>query len=129
MTVSYLTIAEVRYAQQLEIEDTGGSHGVRDEGALEAAIMRPQQTFGGEELYPDLFSKAAALFHSIVKNHPFVDGNKRTAVAVTNTFLQVNGEWPRASNEELVEFVTGAAVDRYNIEEIAAWFRAQCRDN
>ncbi len=59
------------------IEATGGSHGVRDRGGLEAAVARPFATFAGQDLYPDAASKAAALLESVVKNHPFVDGNKR----------------------------------------------------
>lgn len=73
------------------IDKTGGSHGVRDLGLLESAVMRPKATFGGEELYSDVFSKAAALMHSLIRNHPFVDGNKRTGIAAAGLFLAQNG--------------------------------------
>ena len=71
----------------LSIAQFGGSHGTRDEGLLESAIARPYQTFGGNDLYPTVFEKAAAIAESIVINHPFVDGNKRTGFLTCWQFL------------------------------------------
>jgi len=68
-----------------------GSHGVRDLHLLEAAAARPQATFEGKDLYSDIFSKAAALLDSIIRNHPFLDGNKRTAIGAACLFLERNG--------------------------------------
>jgi death on curing protein len=65
---------------ELSINIFGGSHGLRDEGSLESAIARPYQSFGGENLYPNPFYKAAAILESIIINHPFIDGNKRTGL-------------------------------------------------
>lgn len=73
----YLTLAEVVRLHQRVIERSGGSDGVRDEGGLDSAVHQPQMTFGGDDLYPTLAAKAAALGFSLIKNHPFVDGNKR----------------------------------------------------
>ena len=70
---------------------TGGSAGIRDLGALEAALAQPHMTFGGEDLYPTLAEKAAALGFSLVMNHPFVDGNKRAGQLMMEQFLALNG--------------------------------------
>jgi death-on-curing family protein len=73
------------------ITETGGSHGVRDLGLLQSAIARPQASFEDADLYPDLFTQAAALLDSLIRNHPFVDGNKRTVITAASFFLWVNG--------------------------------------
>src|ERR1700682_6445867 len=82
----YLTVAEVLAMHTDQIERYGGSHGVRDQGLLEAALLRPQTGY-----YADLIEEAAALWESLAQNHPFIDGNKRTAFAATYTFLAING--------------------------------------
>ena len=82
-----ISLKEVLYLHEQSIKDFGGSHGIRDHGLLESAIERPNATFGGEELYPTIFLKAAALLESIVKNHPFVDGNKRTGWLACNATM------------------------------------------
>jgi death on curing protein len=74
-----ITKTDVLELHSLSIETYGGAHGVRDEGLLEAAIARPYQTFDGNDLYPGAIEKAAAIFESVLKNHPFIDGNKRTS--------------------------------------------------
>src|SRR6266567_2813960 len=82
----YLTVAEVIAIHHHQIEEYGGSHGLRDQGALEAAVFRPQTGY-----YSDLSEEAAALLESLVNNHAFVDGNKRVEFAAAHTFLLVNG--------------------------------------
>lgn len=77
----YLSLQEVLSLHSLLIAQSGGGSGLRDRGALESAVAQPEASFGGEELYPDLASKAAALGHSLIQNHPFVDGNKRIGEA------------------------------------------------
>ena len=74
-----IELKEVEKIHDILIEKFGGAKGIRDSGALESAISRPYQTFDGQDLYPDPVDKAAAIFESIISNHPFVDGNKRTA--------------------------------------------------
>ena len=86
----YLTAQEVLYIHYRVLVETGGAFGVRDLAALQAAIGRPQATYGGEDLYPDVFSRAAALLESLVLGHPFVDGNKRIAAALFLWFMQKN---------------------------------------
>ncbi|MGD2164199.1 MAG: type II toxin-antitoxin system death-on-curing family toxin [Anaerolineae bacterium] len=93
------------------IQRIGGSSGLRDPGLLESAVARPQASFESEDLYPDLWTKAAALLHSLIKNHPFVDGNKRTAVTATGIFLELNGQRLTASNQEVVRFVATMAAE------------------
>jgi death-on-curing protein len=122
--VEYLTPAEVLLLHAWLIERTGGSGGVRDVGLLESALARPQATFGRDDLYPDLWSKAAALMHSLIRNHPFVDGNKRTALAATGIFLELNGYALTASNQAVLEFTRRVAVGGMALAEMAAWLEA-----
>jgi death-on-curing protein len=87
----YLSFEEVVSLHSLLIVQSGGSTGLRDRGALESAIAQPEASFGGESLYPTIASKAAALGHSLIQNHPFVDGNKRVGHAAMEVFLLLNG--------------------------------------
>ena len=87
----YLTPEQVLFIHSRLVDETGGAHGIRDLGMLLSALGRPQATFQGKDLYSDLFSKAAALMDSLVRNHPFIDGNKRTAITSTAIFLRING--------------------------------------
>ncbi|CAN5571908.1 type II toxin-antitoxin system death-on-curing family toxin [soil metagenome] len=87
----YLTVAEVILIHDRVIQQSGGSAGLRDRGALEASVYQPQQTFGGADLYPTHIEKAAALAYGLVKNHPFIDGNKRIGHAAMEVFLMLNG--------------------------------------
>jgi death-on-curing protein len=119
--VEYLTLEEVLLLHARLIQRTGGSGGVRDMGLLDSALARPRATFGGEDLYPSLWHKAAALMHSLIKNHPFVDGNKRTALTATGLFLEVNGYTLTASNEQVLDFAKRAAVGKGDIKSIAMW--------
>jgi death-on-curing protein len=119
--VEYLTVAEVLLVHARLIQRTGGSSGVRDLGLLESALARPRATFDQQELYPDLWTKAAALMHSVIRNHPFVDGNKRTALTATGLFLRLNGQMLSATNEEALEFTRRAAIGSVETNEIARW--------
>jgi death-on-curing protein len=96
--VRSVTLEEVLLLHARLIQRTGGSGGVHDIDLLDPAMARPRATFEGEELYPDLWHKAAALMHSLVKNHPFVDGNKRTALTP-----QPHWRPPRAAPQDLSE--------------------------
>jgi death-on-curing protein len=105
------------------VAETGGSHGVRDLNMLLSAVSRPQASFDGQDLYPDLFHKAAALLDSLINNHPFVDGNKRTGIATAALFLQANGYRLNASNIELEKFTLDVAQALRSVEDIATWFQ------
>lgn len=125
MTVSsYLTVEQVLFIHMRLIVETGGSPGLRDLALLESAVARPQATFGGEDLYPDHFTKAAALLDSLVRNHPFVDGNKRVGIAAAGLFLRRNGRRLTASNAELEQFTLQAARSELTVEDIAVWLRS-----
>jgi death-on-curing protein len=96
----YLTLGEVLELYHRIIRQSGGSQGIRDLGALESALAQPRMTFGNQELYPTVVEKASALGFSLIKNHPFVDGNKRTGHAAMETFLVLNGFEIDASVDE-----------------------------
>ena len=106
---------------QLSIEKYGGSLGIRDEGYLQSAIDRPFSTFGGEELYPTPFQKAAAILESILKNHPFVDGNKRTGLLACNAILLLNGWELDADSEAAYDFTIQVASSHMEFENIVSW--------
>ncbi len=123
MTV-FLTPQQILFIHARLIETTGGSHGLRDLGLLESAVARPRAVLGGTELYPDIFDKAAALMESLAQNHPFVDGNKRTAITATALFLQQNGRRLQTTNEELERFTLMVVNERPSLDEIADWFQS-----
>lgn len=99
----------------------GGLDGVRDEGLLESALAQPFQTFGGEELYPTIAQKAARYAYGIASNHPFADGNKRTATAVMGAFLRMNGCRFEPGHDELLSTMLGVAEGSVSFEELASW--------
>jgi len=121
--MNYLTVEQVLFLHARLIAETGGSHGVRDVGLLESAVARPQATFEGKDLYPDIFSKAAALMQSIIRNHPFIDGNKRTGIAAAALFLRRNGWLLKAGNIELEGFTLQVADSKADIPQIALWLK------
>lgn len=120
----HLTVEQVLFIHMRLIVETGGGMGVRDLGLLASAVARPQATFGGEDPYPDLFSKAAALLDSLVRNHPFIDGNKRVGITAAGLYLQLNGQRLTASSPELHVFTLQVARSELSVEQITSWFRA-----
>jgi death on curing protein len=117
----YLSLAEVLKLHDSIISETGGSHGLRDLGLLESALGQPQQTFGGEDLYPTLAAKATALGFSVIKNHPFVDGNKRVGHAALEAMLMLNGMELSASVDDSESEVLAVASGVRTREEFQAW--------
>lgn len=115
--MNFLTIEQLLFLHSRLIAETGGSHGVRDLNLLISAINGPQAVFAGIQLYPDLFSKAAALLESIVVNRPFVDGNTRTGIAAASILLEMNGFHLEVSNSELEEFTREAAEGKFSQPE------------
>lgn len=118
-----LTPEQVLFLHSRLIAETGGGQGIRDLGMLLSALGRPQATFDEKELYPDLFSKTAALMDSLVRNHPFVDGNKRTAITSAALFLRMNGYRLMVENEEMVRFTLASAQSQLSFDDIADWFK------
>ncbi len=120
----YLTPEQILFLHARLIAETGGGHGLRDLALLESALSRPRATFGGQDLYPDLFAKAAALMDSLLRNHPFVDGNKRTGITAAALFLVQNGRRLTATNAEVEAFVRRAVEAELDVAEIAEWLQA-----
>ena len=121
--MKYLTPQNVIQIHFEIVEETGGSQGLRDLGLLESAVFRPQATFGGKDLYPTLILKAAALIHSLLLNHVFVDGNKRTATISMVEFLILNGKKCEVTNKEVVNFAMWVENKKPSIEQIAGWIK------
>ncbi len=119
----FLTLIEVLELHRRIIGQSGGAFGIRDVGLLESAIAQPRMTFGGEDLYPSLLEKAAALGFSIIMNHPFVDGNKRTGHAATETFLVLNGMEINASVDEQERIVLAIASGNLGREAFVEWLQ------
>ena len=116
-----IPLKEVEQVHKLLIDTFGGSHGIRDLSALLSALARPFQTFDNKELYPTSIDKAASLLESIVSNHPFIDGNKRTAYVLARLFLLQNGMDIKASQQDKYEFVMSIASGKMRFEEIVSW--------
>ncbi|MBI2326884.1 type II toxin-antitoxin system death-on-curing family toxin [Candidatus Curtissbacteria bacterium] len=121
--IKYPTLDEVVAIHLRVTEKTGGSQGVRDWDLLSSALGRPQATFGGEDLYPDIFLKAAALIQSLSSNHPFIDGNKRTALGTLEYFLYLNGYELVATQREKVDFALWAENEKPSLDQIADWIK------
>lgn len=120
---AYLTVAEVLAIHHRQIEHYGGSHGLRDQGALEAAVFRPQTGY-----YANLAEEAAALMESLANNHPFIDGNKRVAFDATHTFLLINGFTVVADPAETYVFmVDSIAQGKFRFPFILDWINAHLR--
>ena len=119
----YLSVEQIEKLHALQIERYGGSGGCRDRGALESAVARPAMTFGGEDLYPDLAAKAAALMHSLVMNHAFLDGNKRVGAHAVIVFLEVNDCETTITPDELEAVTLAVARGEMDTEPLTIWFR------
>jgi death-on-curing protein len=115
----FLTLAELLAIHHDQIERYGGPAGVRDLGLLEAALFRPQTGY-----YTDLIEEAAALWESLAQNHPFIDGNKRTAFAATYTFLAINGGRITADPDNAYVFISGLyEANDFTFEKLVVWLR------
>ncbi|MEO6027908.1 MAG: type II toxin-antitoxin system death-on-curing family toxin [Candidatus Binatia bacterium] len=123
----YLSVAQILDLHRRQIQRFGGASGIRDRGALESAAARPQATFGGEDLYSDVAAKAAALMHSLVMNHPFVDGNKRVGAHAGIVFLLVNDVEPDFATAELTDVILTMARGELDAEALAIWLRQRSR--
>lgn len=123
----YLSLAEVLKLHGLIIAESGGSAGLRNLGMLESALGQPRQTFGGEDLYPSLPSKAAALGFSLIMNHPFIDGNKRIGHAAAEAVLMLNGLELAAGVDEAEAEILAVAAGRRTREEFRKWVEKHVR--
>lgn len=118
---SFLTLDEVLALHADQIDRYGGARGLRDLGLLESAVAAPRATFGGTLLHPTLPEMAAAYLFHLVRNHPFVDGNKRIGLAATIAFLGLNDLWLEAEEDELVALVVGVAQGQVGKAEVGVF--------
>ena len=119
----YLSAEQVLFIHSRLIDETGGSHGIRDVGLLQSSVGRSKATYDGKDLYPDIFHKVAALMESLIKNHPFVDGNKRTAITSAGVLLQMNGFIIETSQKDIERFTLGMAHGKIPVKDAAEWFK------
>jgi death-on-curing protein len=122
-TLKFLPIEEVLVIHSDQIASFGGSDGIRDEGLLESALAQPQATFGGEFLHPTIPEQAAAYLYHIAMNHPFIDGNKRTAFATMDTFLRLNGYSLNLSDEQAYKLVLQVVQRQISKAELAVYLQ------
>ena len=122
-----INIAEVELIHQTLIETFRGAQGIRDASALKSALARPFQTFDNKELYPSVLEKAAALTESILINHPFIDGNKRTGYAILRLYLLKYGLDIKASGDNTYEFIINIASGVFKYDDILAWLRVHTK--
>ena len=126
--IRYLTLDEVLELHRRLIEQTGGAAGVCDFGALESAVAQPYMGFAGQELYPTLAEKASAMAFSLVKNHPFIDGNKRIGHAAMETFLMLNGLEMNAGIDEQEQIFLGLAAGKVDRQQFTKWVQGHTHE-
>ena len=119
----FLATADVLTIHRRMIVEFGGTLGLRDPGLLESAVMMPAATFEGRFLHRDLAAMAAAYFFHLCRNHPFVDGNRRTALATAEVFIALNRKRVHAANKDLEELTWGVAEGRIPKEDVVTFFR------
>ena len=125
--IVYLSVPQLIELHKALLRTFGGGRGLRDRAGLASAAARPAATFGGEDLYPDLAAKTAALMHSLVLNHPFVDGNKRVAAAAAELFLRINGMELDARDEEIERVTLAGAAGEVEAEALGIWLRQRMK--
>lgn len=125
----YLTLEEVLCIHDMMIEKFGGSHGVRDLGLVESALARPSAGFGDFEAYPDIYLKSAVLAHSLLKNHPFIDGNKRTAMMAMEQFLFINDLTINAQIGDIYKLALDIENNTLDEPAITGWIEKHCKPN
>ncbi|MBE9092639.1 type II toxin-antitoxin system death-on-curing family toxin [Tychonema sp. LEGE 07203] len=123
-TPKFLSLEEVLELHDDQIYSFGGTPGVRDEGLLESALAQPQATFGGQLLHPTIAEQAAAYLYHIAMNHPFIDGNKRSAFAVADTFLRLNGCTLNLTDELAYDLIMRVARGTVTKEELSTEFES-----
>lgn len=123
MNLLYVDIGQVCLIHTLIINRAGSLAGVRDFSLLHSAVERPKATFEGTDLYPTIFDKAAALLQSLCLNHPFTDGNKRTAWSSTHKFMWDNGFHLKAKKTEAADFMVYVDNKKPDITKISNWLK------
>ena len=124
----YLTLGEVLALHRRILAESGGRPGLRDLGAIASALSQPKVSVGGKDAYPTLIDKAAALGYSLIRNHGFIDGNKRMAHAAMEVFLVMNGMELRAAVDDQERFILALAAGEVSREALAEWLRAHATE-
>jgi len=124
MSPTFLTLDEVLAIHAHQVARYGGSPGIRDRGLLESALSMPEATFSGEYLHGTVAEQGAAYLFHVAKNHPFVDGNKRVALACALVFLRLNDVRVQASDDELVDLVLAVVAGSASKADVAVFFEA-----
>ena|SRR3990167_3104529 len=122
-------IAEVVEIHKAIIKRAGTKAGIRDFSLLHSAVERPKATFQGQDLYPTIFFKAAALLQSLCMNHPFTDGNKRTAWMTTKRFLHVNKYHLKSTRKEAADFMIWVDNQKPTLVQISSWLKRNSKKN
>ncbi len=123
----YLTADDIVFIHDEVVKQTGGSLGVREPGLLVSIANKPQTSFGGTELYPDVFTKTACLYEALCNYHVFIDGNKRVSAIASYRFLTINGYELTATNKELENYTVSIATKKPDIKSVAAWLKKHSR--
>ena len=123
----YLSLGEILELHRTLIEETGGANGIRDLGSVESALAQPLLTFGGQDLYPSIESKAAAVCLSLVLNHPFVDGNKRIGHAAMEVFLMLNNFELSAVIDNAEQVMLRLASGQLSRDELVKWVKSHLK--
>ena len=121
--IRFLTVGELLALHRLVVKRSGGADGIRDLGALQSAVAQPRAAFSGQDLYPSITEKAAALAFSLIMNHPFVDGNKRVGHAAMEVFLYLNGYEIKATVDEQEAIVLSLAAGELSRNQFVEWVR------
>jgi death on curing protein len=126
--MKFLTFEDLGIIHIQIIDASGGSHGIRDKGRIESAILSMQQEVFGQDLYPTIFEKAAVLMRGVIADHPFADGNKRTGTMAALIFLNLNNyDTSALIDTELEDFAVRVAVEHLDVLTIAAWLKSHSK--
>jgi death-on-curing protein len=122
--MQYVSAEDIIYIHDIIIRDTGGSPGLRERGLLDSIVKKPHSSFGGHDLYPALFDKAATIYEALRNYRVFIDGNKRTAALSMYRLLAVNGYGLSATNKQLEDYTLFMATDNPDLVYVADWIKA-----
>lgn len=125
--MNYLSIDDILEIHRQVVSEFGGTQGIRDLGRIEPAVATQSQEVFGNQIYPTIYEKAGAIMRGIIQDHPFVDGNKRTATVASVSLLLWNGCTFHADKGELEDFAVVVATDKLEVKDIAKWLQGHCR--
>src|SRR3989344_616093 len=125
--IVYLGFSDVLEIHSFLIDETGGRHGLRDRGGLISIVESPKQEVFSRVLYPTIFDKAAVYVRGVIRNHPFIDGNKRTGMTSAFVFLEDNGYYANVNRGDIEKFALRVVIKKLDIPAIAVWLKEYSR--